>query len=68
MKMDEALLNHYGKSTAARVDKASLIERGCALTGKLPVASRFRFSANPRAYSAILKTLAAENLRKYVGP
>tara|TARA_R110000868_G_scaffold252716_1_gene509429 strand:+ start:93 stop:359 length:267 start_codon:yes stop_codon:yes gene_type:complete len=31
MKMDEALLNHYGKSTAARVDKASLIERGAAV-------------------------------------
>ncbi len=31
MLMDEAILNHYGKSTAALVDKAFLIERDAAV-------------------------------------
>ena len=47
MKMDVAFLNHYGKSTAARVDKALLIERDAAVLLPESFTSHRCFSSFP---------------------
>jgi hypothetical protein len=51
MKMDEATIKHYGKSTAARVDKAFLIEHDAAvLLPESLTSHRVIVFANSRAY------------------
>jgi tryptophan 2,3-dioxygenase len=47
MMMDEAYINHYGKSTAARVDKAFLIERDAAVLLPESFTSHRSFSSFP---------------------
>ena len=49
-KMDEAFINHYGKSAGARVDIALLVEHdAAALLPESSSSHRYNFLANPRA-------------------